>query len=71
MSEPTPEQVTLNTIRDLVERVLKIPAYPPIDNYRVGHASGYCDAMQDIKAILNMNGAPPGEPVNFERRNAV
>jgi hypothetical protein len=65
MNKPTPEQVTINTIRDLVERVLKIPQYPLIDDYRVGHTSGYCDAMRDIKSILDMNGRPTGEPVHL------
>jgi hypothetical protein len=67
MSEPTPEQITIATLRGLAERALLIPPYPPMDNYRVGHSDGYRKAMQDVKAILDMNGRPPNEPVNFER----
>jgi hypothetical protein len=65
MSEPTPEQITVNTIRNFVRRALNISQYPPIDNYRAGHSAGYRKAMEDVKAILDMNGRPPEEPVNF------
>ncbi len=68
MSEPTPEQVTINTISDLVDRMLKFPEiYPTIDTYQEGHSAGYRHAMKDIRAILDMNGRPPGEPANIER----
>jgi hypothetical protein len=66
MSERTAEQVTVATINDLVEHMLKLPPYPPLDNYQTGHAAGYRSAMEDVKAILDMNGRPPGEPVIFE-----
>jgi hypothetical protein len=65
MSELSPEQITINTIRSFIERALKIPPYPPIDNYRVGSADGYRKAIRDIKAILDMNGEPSGKPVNL------
>jgi hypothetical protein len=65
VSEPTAEQITLETIRVLVKRMLELPSYPPVDNYRVGHSDGYRKAMQDVKAILDMNGKPPDTPVFF------
>ena len=50
--------VTLATLRDLVERTLATPA-------GTGVGRGYWRAMQDVKAVLDKHGAPPDEPAHY------
>ena len=51
-------EVTLATLRNLVERTLAAPA--GTDSSR-----GYRRAMRDVKAVLDKHGAPPDEPVHY------
>jgi hypothetical protein len=64
--EPSAEEITLATIREWAERNLATSAasegYTTPAAYR---ARGYEHAARDVLAILDMNGRPPGEPVNF------
>jgi hypothetical protein len=63
MTETTAEQITLNTIREHVERMLAVSA--DVKPERQSHAAGYDSACRDILAILDMNGRPAHEPVVF------
>jgi hypothetical protein len=63
MSEPTAEQVTFATLRSWAERTVKLA-----DDAQAGRWSmlaGARVAARDVLAILDMHGAPPGEPVHF------
>lgn len=51
-------EVTLGTLRNLVERTLAIPA-------ATDHGRGYHRAMEAVKAVLDKHGAPPDEPVHY------
>ena len=51
-------EITLNTLRGLVERTLAAPAGND-------HARGYLQAMRDVKAILGKHGAPRDEPADL------
>lgn len=59
---PSDDAVTLGTIRDLVARSLRLLAEVPHGNTS---SSGYKAAMTDVKAILDMHGAPPDQPVVY------
>ena len=60
MAEPTAEQITLATIAEHVTRMLALPDPAPHS-----FAAGYNSACRDIKAIVDMNGRPPNEPVHL------
>lgn len=62
---PTAEQVTLNTIRQHVERMLKVTVDSGVQRDPRSHAAGYDHACREILAILDMNGRPAHEPVIF------
>lgn len=62
---PTAEQVTLATVRQHAERMLKLTAGSGVNPERGSHAAGYDAACRDVLAILDMNGRPPHEPVSF------
>ena len=64
-TEPTAEQVTLATVRQHVERMLKLTADSGAEPGRHSHAAGYDSACRDVLAILDMNGRPAHEPVIF------
>ncbi len=64
-TEPTAEQVTLATVRQHVERMLKLTADSGVTHDRHSHAAGYDSACRDVLAILDMNGRPAHEPVMF------
>ena len=57
------EQVTLNTIRQHVKRILATAAAVPPPPH--SHAAGYDHACRDVLAILDMNGRPLSEPARF------
>jgi hypothetical protein len=56
-------EVTLATLRNLVDRTLEIDA--AMDHPRNDHAQGYVKAIRDVKAILGKHGRPAHEPVHF------
>lgn len=64
-TEPTAEQITLNTIREHVEHMLKVTADLGMERDPRSHAAGYDHACREILAILDMNGRPAHEPVIF------
>lgn len=61
MSEPTAEEVTLATLRNWAERTLATTAEADPRSA----SGGFHRAARDVLAILDMHGAPPGEPVHF------
>jgi hypothetical protein len=65
VSEPSAEQVTLNTIRQHAESVLALSAASGTGYERQSHAAGYDRACRDVLAILDMNGRPANEPAVF------
>ena len=64
-TEPTAEQITVATVRQHVERMLKLTADSGVEHGRNSHAAGYDAACRDVLAILDMNGRPAHEPVVF------
>ena len=64
-SEPTAEQITIATVRQHVERMLKLTAAGCDRN---SHAAGFDACCRDVLSILDMNGRPAHEPVMFRLR---
>jgi len=61
---PTPEHITLTTIRQHVEQVLSL-SKGQVKPAHESRAAGYDHACRDILTILNMHGRPLDEPVVF------
>lgn len=63
MSEPSAEQITLNTIRRNAERTIELTEGAERDTHRGGRRA----EARDVLAILDMNGRPAHEPAVFAR----
>jgi hypothetical protein len=59
--QQTAEEITLATLRGWAERTILITAEADPRSA----SGGFRRAARDVLAILNMNGAPPGEPVTL------